>query len=40
VSNGGMEYAVTQLLVALALVLAGPGAYSLPPRLPRGLQKL
>ena len=40
VSNGGMEYALTQLLVALALFLAGPGAYSLAPRLPRGLQKL
>jgi hypothetical protein len=35
-----MEYALTQLLVALALFLAGPGAYSLAPRLPGGLQKL
>jgi putative oxidoreductase len=40
VSNGGMEYALTQLLVALTLFLAGPGAYSLAPRLPGGLQKL
>jgi len=40
VSNGGMEYALTQLLVALALILAGPGAYSLAPRLPPALRKL
>jgi putative oxidoreductase len=29
VTKGGMEYALTQLLVALALLIAGPGAYSL-----------
>jgi putative oxidoreductase len=40
VSNGGMEYALTQLLVALALLLAGPGGYSLAPCLPILLQKL
>jgi putative oxidoreductase len=40
VSNGGMEYALTQLLVALALFLAGPGAYSLAPQLPTALRKL
>ena len=40
VSNGGIEYALTQLLVALALLLAGPGTYSLASRLPILLQKL
>ena len=40
VSKGGMEYALTQLLVALALILAGPGAYSLVLRLPPALRKL
>ena len=28
VSNGGFEYALTQMLVNLAIVLAGPGQYS------------
>lgn len=40
VSNGGMEYALTQLLLAIALILTGPGAYSLAPRLPAVLQRL
>jgi len=40
VSNGGFEYALTQLLIALALLLAGPGAYSLNSKLPPALQKL
>jgi putative oxidoreductase len=40
VSNAGMEYALTQLLVALALILAGPGTYSLATRLPTALRKL
>lgn len=40
VGKGGMEYALTQLLLALALLLTGPGAYSLAPRLPRSLQRL
>jgi putative oxidoreductase len=38
VSQGGMEYAFTQLLVAIALMLTGPGAYSLGSWLPSGLQ--
>jgi putative oxidoreductase len=29
IGEGGAEYAFTQLLVAIALLLAGPGAYSL-----------
>jgi len=29
VGDGGVEYALTQLLVAIALLLTGPGAYSL-----------
>lgn len=29
VSNGGAEYALTQLLIAVALLLLGPGRYSL-----------
>ena len=29
VGKGGMEYALTQLLVAAALLLTGPGAFSL-----------
>jgi putative oxidoreductase len=40
VSKGGMEYALTQLLIALALLIAGGGAYSLGSRLPEGLRKL
>jgi putative oxidoreductase len=39
VSNGGMEYALTQLLVGLALLLMGPGGYSLNRRLPSALRK-
>lgn len=39
VNNGGMEYALTQLLVALALLWTGPGAYSLDRRLPSALRK-
>jgi len=39
VSNGGAEYALTQLLLATAFVLTGPGAYSLAHWLPRWLQK-
>lgn len=38
--KGGVEYALTQLLVALALLLAGAGAYSLSPWLPARLRKL
>jgi putative oxidoreductase len=39
VSAGGVEYALTQLLVAAALLLTGPGAYSLSSWLPSSLQK-
>jgi putative oxidoreductase len=40
VSSGGAEYALTQLLVAIAFLLTGPGAYSLGSLLPEGAQKL
>jgi putative oxidoreductase len=40
VSKGGIEYALTQLLIALALLIAGGGAYSLSSLLPEGLRKL
>lgn len=40
IGKGGMEYALTVLLLALALLLTGPGAYSLRGILPAGLQKL
>lgn len=39
VSNGGAEYALTQLLLAVAFLLTGPGAYSLAAWLPPQLQK-
>jgi putative oxidoreductase len=38
VVNNGIEYPFTQLLVAIALVLTGPGAYSLVRWLPSWLQ--
>ena len=40
VSNGGAEYAFTQLLLALAFLLTGPGGYSLASRLPAWLRNL
>jgi len=40
VSNGGAEYALTQLLLAIAFLLAGPGGYSLASLLPPWVQKL
>ncbi|HEY2352016.1 MAG TPA: DoxX family protein [Candidatus Acidoferrum sp.] len=40
VSHGGMEYALTLLLVAFALMLTGPGGYSLAGILPEPLRKL
>ena len=40
VSKGGVEYALTELLIAVALLLAGPGRYSLSNILPGGLRKL
>lgn len=39
VSKGGLEYALTQLLIALALLITGAGAYSLAPWLPGPLRK-
>lgn len=40
IGHGGMEYALTQLLVALALLATGAGDYSLAPLLPAWLRKL
>jgi putative oxidoreductase len=40
VSKGGMEYALTLLLIALALLVAGGGAHSLGAALPEKLRKL
>jgi putative oxidoreductase len=40
VSKGGFEYPLTQLLIALALLVAGAGEYSLGSRLPEGLRRL
>ena len=40
VSKNGMEFAFTELLLALALLLTGPGAYSLHGILPAALRKL
>ena len=40
VSKGGIEYALTELLIAFALLIAGGGAYSLGSALPGGLRKL
>ena len=40
ISKGGVEYALTQLLIALALLIVGGGAYSLGSLLPAGLRKL
>jgi putative oxidoreductase len=40
ISKGGVEYVLTQSLVALALFLTGPGAYSLAGVLPESLRKL
>jgi len=40
VTQGGVEFALTQLLIATALLLAGPGRYSLGSRLPPSLQRL
>jgi putative oxidoreductase len=39
VSKGGVEYALTQLLIALALLLTGAGKYSLAAVLPPGVRK-
>src|ERR1700721_3299948 len=40
ISAGGAEYAITQLLVAFAMLITGGGAYSLPAMLPPALRKL
>jgi putative oxidoreductase len=40
ISKGGMEYALTQLLLAVAFLIAGAGEYSLARWLPRPLRKL
>ena len=40
ISKGGLEYALTLLLCALALLISGGGAYSLSSALPEGLRKL
>jgi putative oxidoreductase len=39
VTKGGIEYAFTQLLISIALLITGAGAYSLAPRLPKPLRK-
>jgi putative oxidoreductase len=40
VNHGGMEFALTQLLIGFGLLLAGPGRYSLGAILPGPLKKL
>ncbi|MGA8310800.1 MAG: DoxX family protein [Terriglobales bacterium] len=40
VSDGGAEYALTELLLAVAFLLTGPGEYSLARLLPVWIQKL
>jgi putative oxidoreductase len=40
ISHGGLEYALTEMLLALGLLLAGPGKYSLASILPPPLRKL
>lgn len=40
ISQGGFEYAFTQLCIALAVLLTGPGAYALNARLSPAIQKL
>ncbi len=40
ISHGGLEFALTELLLALGLLLAGPGKYSLAGILPAPLRKL
>ena len=40
INKGGMEYALTQSLIALALLLAGAGRYSLGAGLPPSLRRL
>lgn len=40
IGHGGMEFALTELLLAAGLLLAGPGKYSLASILPGALRKL
>jgi len=40
INKGGLEYALTELLLALGLLFAGPGKFSLAGVLPGALQKL
>jgi putative oxidoreductase len=40
IGKGGMEYALTQCLMAVGFLLTGPGDYSLNPLLPASLRKL
>lgn len=40
VSKGGFEYALTELLIAFALLFTGPGAYSLSAWFPAPFRKL
>jgi putative oxidoreductase len=40
IGQGGMEYALTQLFLAIALLFTGAGDYSLRPLLPAFLQRL
>ena len=38
--EGGAEYALMQLVIAITLLISGAGAYSLASRLPKPLRKL
>ena len=40
INHSGYEFALTELLLAFALLLTGPGAYSLRTALPAPLRKL
>jgi putative oxidoreductase len=40
IGRGGLEYALTEMLLSLGLLLAGPGKYSLASILPAPLRKL
>jgi putative oxidoreductase len=40
INHGGIEFALTQLLISFGLLLAGPGKFSLASVLPAPLQKL
>src|SRR5271156_2723146 len=40
IAHGGMEFALTQTLIAIGLLLAGPGKFSLANVLPAPLRKL